>query len=161
MHSASRGGNRRRGSAARDRGCYLPREVFFGRLSFACAFFTVWASDFERFLPATSDSFPIDVLQDAPYRGSGRPVAMGRLPPGQGLRRGRPRRPAGDRWAQARSTSADRAAGAERVGVQVCAVDVAEWRKCDTRVGGPLVLRWPTFSGRLRDEALSGANFQK
>ncbi len=70
MHSASRGGNRRRGSAARGRGCYLPREVFFGRLGFAGAFFTVWASDFERFLPATSDSFPIDVLPDAPYRGT-------------------------------------------------------------------------------------------
>ena len=47
MHSASRGGNRRRGSAARDRGCYLPREVFFGRLGFAVAFFTAWASDFD------------------------------------------------------------------------------------------------------------------
>jgi hypothetical protein len=52
----------------------LPREVFFGRLGFAGAFFTVWASDFERFLPATSDSFPIDVLPDAPYPGSRRPV---------------------------------------------------------------------------------------
>jgi hypothetical protein len=40
----------------------LPREVFFGRLGFAGAFFTVWASDFGRFLPATSDSFPVDVL---------------------------------------------------------------------------------------------------
>jgi hypothetical protein len=48
-------------SAARDRGCYLPREVFFGRLGFVDAFFTVWASDFGRFLPATSDSFPRDV----------------------------------------------------------------------------------------------------
>src|SRR5215208_6622370 len=38
--------------------CYLPREVFFGRLGFAgafCAvFFAVWISDFGRFLPATS-----------------------------------------------------------------------------------------------------------
>ena len=42
--------------------CYLPREVFFARLGFAGAFFTVWVSDFERFLPATSDSFPVDVL---------------------------------------------------------------------------------------------------
>ena len=44
----------------------MPREVFFGRLGFAGAFFTVWASDFERFLPATSDSFPIAVLQAHP-----------------------------------------------------------------------------------------------
>jgi hypothetical protein len=55
---------------SRDRGCYLPREVFFGRFGFAGAFFTVWASDFGRFLPATSDSFPIDVLPGAPYRAS-------------------------------------------------------------------------------------------
>ena len=41
---------------------YLPREVFFGRLGFAGAFFAVWASDFGRFLPATLDSFPVDVL---------------------------------------------------------------------------------------------------
>jgi hypothetical protein len=40
----------------------LPREVFFGRLGFAGAFFTVWASDFGRLLLATSDSFPVDVL---------------------------------------------------------------------------------------------------
>jgi hypothetical protein len=64
-------------SAARDRCCYLPREVFFGRLGFAGAFFTVWASDFERFLPATSDSFPIAVLPGAPYRGS---LALRRVP---------------------------------------------------------------------------------
>jgi hypothetical protein len=50
--------------------CYLPREVFFGRLGFADAFFTVWASDFGRFLPATSDFFPIDELPAAPYRAS-------------------------------------------------------------------------------------------
>jgi hypothetical protein len=36
---------------------YLPREVFFGRFGFACVFFSVWASDFGRFFPATSDSF--------------------------------------------------------------------------------------------------------
>jgi hypothetical protein len=36
---------------------YLPREVFFGRLGLAGAFFSVWASDFERFFPATSSSF--------------------------------------------------------------------------------------------------------
>ena len=36
---------------------YLPREVFFGRLGFAGVFFTGWADDFGRFLPATSDSF--------------------------------------------------------------------------------------------------------
>jgi hypothetical protein len=41
---------------------YLPREVFFGRLAFAGAFFAEWVSDFGRFLPATSDSFPVDVL---------------------------------------------------------------------------------------------------
>jgi hypothetical protein len=33
---------------------YLPREVFFGRLALAGAFFSVWASDFGRFFPATS-----------------------------------------------------------------------------------------------------------
>jgi len=55
---------------ARDRCCYLPREVFFGRLGFAGAFFTVWGSDFGRFLVATSDSFPVDVLPSPPYRGS-------------------------------------------------------------------------------------------
>jgi hypothetical protein len=36
---------------------YLPREVFFGRFGFAGVFFSVWASDFGRFFPATSDSF--------------------------------------------------------------------------------------------------------
>ena len=36
---------------------YLPREVFFGRLALASAFFSVWASDFGRFFPATSGSF--------------------------------------------------------------------------------------------------------
>jgi hypothetical protein len=36
---------------------YLPREVFFGRFAFAGAFFSVWASDFGRFFPATSGSF--------------------------------------------------------------------------------------------------------
>lgn len=116
-----------------DRGCYLPREVFFGRLGFAGAFFTVWAEDFVRFLPATSDSFPIDVLPGAPYRGSPAPVPPGRLPPGHGLRRGRPRRLAGDSWAQPPGTSADLAAG--RCGADwdsVCAADVAEWRNCDT-----------------------------
>jgi hypothetical protein len=49
--------------------CYLPREVFFGRLGFAGVFFTAWAGDFGRFLPATSDSFPVDMLVGAPYRG--------------------------------------------------------------------------------------------
>jgi hypothetical protein len=67
-NTSSRGGKLAAGSAARDRGCYLPREDFFGRLGFAGAFFTVWASDFGRFLPATSDSFPIDVLPGARYR---------------------------------------------------------------------------------------------
>jgi hypothetical protein len=40
-----------RRSAARRR--YLPREVFFGRFGFVDGFFSVWASDFERFFPAT------------------------------------------------------------------------------------------------------------
>ena len=65
--SASRGGNRRRDRRPVDRCCYLPREVFFGRLGFAGAFFTVWATDFGRFLPATSDSLLVDVLPGAPY----------------------------------------------------------------------------------------------
>jgi hypothetical protein len=39
-------------------GFYLPREVFFGRLGVACDFFSVWASDFGRFFPAMSSSFP-------------------------------------------------------------------------------------------------------
>jgi hypothetical protein len=100
LRSASWGG-KPAASAARDRCCYLPREVFFGRLGFAGAFFTVWASGLERFLPATSDSFPIDLLAGAPYRGSP-PCAVGRLPPGQGLRRNRPRRLARDCWAYRR-----------------------------------------------------------
>ena len=57
-------------SANVPRGCYLPRDVFFGRLGFAGAFFTFWVSDFGRFLPATSDSFSIGVLPSAPYRAS-------------------------------------------------------------------------------------------
>ena len=36
---------------------YLPREVFFGRFALAGAFFSVWATDFGRFFPATSRSF--------------------------------------------------------------------------------------------------------
>jgi hypothetical protein len=40
----------------------LPREVFFGRLSFVGGFFSVWASDFGRFFPATSGSFPVSLL---------------------------------------------------------------------------------------------------
>jgi hypothetical protein len=66
-------------AAARDRSCYLPRDVFFGRLGFAGAFFTVWASDFGRFLPATSDSFPIGVLSSAPYRARPRAVPLVRF----------------------------------------------------------------------------------
>jgi hypothetical protein len=31
----------------------LPREVFFGGLGFAGGFFSVWATDFGRFFPAT------------------------------------------------------------------------------------------------------------
>jgi hypothetical protein len=40
-----------------DEPSYLPRDVFFGRLDFAGVFFSVWASDFGRFFPATSGSF--------------------------------------------------------------------------------------------------------
>jgi hypothetical protein len=32
----------------------LPREVFLGRFGVAGVFFSVWASDFGRFFPATS-----------------------------------------------------------------------------------------------------------
>ena len=71
-------------SAARDRSCYLPRDVFFARLGFASAFFTFWVVDFGRFLPATSDSFPIGVLPSAPYRASPR-CAAGSFPPCPGL----------------------------------------------------------------------------
>jgi len=55
---------------------YLPREAFFGRLGFAGAFFSVWASDFGRFLPATSDSFPLDVSR-ATLPSRPRPLAAG------------------------------------------------------------------------------------
>jgi hypothetical protein len=44
----------------------LLREVFFGRLGFAGAFFSVWASGFGRFFPATSRSFPAVLLPGAP-----------------------------------------------------------------------------------------------
>jgi len=37
----------------------LPREVFFGRLGFVSVFFEVFASNFERFFPAASSSFPV------------------------------------------------------------------------------------------------------
>ena len=43
----------------RDRLVYFPREVFFGRFGFAGIFFSVWGSDFSRFLPATSGSFSV------------------------------------------------------------------------------------------------------
>jgi hypothetical protein len=45
---------------------YLPREVFFGRLGFTCVFLSVWASDFGRFFPATTGSFPVVLLSGAP-----------------------------------------------------------------------------------------------
>jgi hypothetical protein len=45
-----------------DRRCYLPREVFFGRLSLVGVFFSVRASDFGRFFPATSGSFPVSLI---------------------------------------------------------------------------------------------------
>ena len=48
-----------RGSRPADRCCYLPREVFFGRLGLVGVFFSVWACDFGRFFPATSGSFPV------------------------------------------------------------------------------------------------------
>jgi len=37
----------------------LPRDVFFGRLGFVGAFFSVSVSDFGRFFPATWGSFPM------------------------------------------------------------------------------------------------------
>jgi hypothetical protein len=40
-------------------GTYLPREVFFGRLGLLGVFFSVLSSDFGRFFPATSSSFPV------------------------------------------------------------------------------------------------------
>ena len=38
---------------------YLPREVFFGRLGLAGVFFSLWATDFGRFFPATAGSFQL------------------------------------------------------------------------------------------------------
>jgi hypothetical protein len=38
---------------------YLPREVFFGRLGLAGVFFSLWATDFGRFFPATGGLLPI------------------------------------------------------------------------------------------------------
>jgi len=35
----------------------LPREIFFGRLGLAAVFFSVCATDFGRFFPATAGSF--------------------------------------------------------------------------------------------------------
>jgi hypothetical protein len=55
---AARAHTLRRGSRHADRCCYLPREVFFGRLALVGVVFSVWASDFGRFFPATSGSFP-------------------------------------------------------------------------------------------------------
>ncbi len=46
-----------RPAVATARRAYLPREVFFGRLGLAGAFFSVLASDFMRFFPATLNSF--------------------------------------------------------------------------------------------------------
>ena len=44
-------------------------------LGFAAGtFFSVWASDFGRFLAATFELLPIDVLAGPPYRGSPAPV---------------------------------------------------------------------------------------
>jgi hypothetical protein len=40
---------------------YLPREVFFARFDFADVFLGVCGSDFSRFFPATSNSFPWSV----------------------------------------------------------------------------------------------------
>lgn len=37
---------------------YLPREVFLGRFGFAAVFLSVCGSDFSRFLPAMTCSFP-------------------------------------------------------------------------------------------------------
>ncbi len=62
---------------------YLPREVFFGRFGGAGGFFSVWASDFGRFFPATSG--PSRLF---------RSKVLGRLggaPPGPSLRASDPR----------------------------------------------------------------------
>jgi len=64
-----------------DRCCYLPRDVFFGRLGFAGVFFTAWAGDFGRFLPARSDSFPLNVLPACILSGEP-PMWRGWLPSG-------------------------------------------------------------------------------
>lgn len=55
------GGDRDRvGAPARDPGRgYLPREVFFGRLGLAGVFFSLWATDFGRFFPATGRLLPV------------------------------------------------------------------------------------------------------
>ena len=45
--------NRERHASPVDRCGYLPREIFFGRFGFAGGFFSVWATDFGRFFPAT------------------------------------------------------------------------------------------------------------
>ena len=65
--ASARGKGRRLGSsrAARWRLVYLPREVFFGRLGFAGAFFSVWTGAFGRFFPATSGSFPTCPCREA------------------------------------------------------------------------------------------------
>jgi len=68
----------------------LPRAVFFGRLGFAGAFFSVWTSDFGRFFPATSVQGPgEDVadcqpgneeperIEDGPHRRECTPVGLG------------------------------------------------------------------------------------
>jgi hypothetical protein len=43
----------------------LPREVFFGRFGFVGGFFPVWASDFERFFPATFRLLRLSLLSGA------------------------------------------------------------------------------------------------
>ena len=50
---ARRGSTRSRQAFPVDRCGYLPREVFFGRFGFVGGFFSVWATDFGRFFPAT------------------------------------------------------------------------------------------------------------
>jgi hypothetical protein len=107
LHSASRGANRRRGRR-------LATAVVTCRAkssSVAWASLTPSsrsgqaasnASYRPRRTPSRLPCFQAHPTEVAP------PCAVGRLPPGQGLRRDRPRRLAGDRWAQPRRASADR-----------------------------------------------------
>jgi hypothetical protein len=84
--SASRGGNPR--AAARRPLLLLAARSLLRSVGFAGVFFTAWASDFGRFLPATSDSFPVDVFQGHPTEVA--PVGCAKQALGEG--RSRPSR---------------------------------------------------------------------